>query len=114
MKKLLAFACLVLLGSLAFCDKDEVREVTITVASEMGTVHDGESGMDLPTLVGKIGASDRWESIGAIEGFVFEAGYECRLLAAVIEVREPAMGASSIRYKMLQLLSKEKKDSEGL
>ena len=114
MKKLWVFACLVLLGCLAFCDKDDGEVVSVTVASEMGTLHDGESGMDLPALVGKIGESDKWELIGSVEGFVFEAGYECRLLAAVIPVRDPAMGASSIRYKMLQLLSREKKDSEGL
>lgn len=86
----------------------------MTVASKMGMLRDGESGMDIPVLLGKIGKSEKWELIGSIDGFEFEEGYECVLTVAIIPVKNPPVGGSGLRYKMLRLLSKTEKDSEGL
>ncbi len=114
MKRVFALTLCLLLFSFFSCDKDGGEIVSMIIASEKGIMHDGESGLDIPTLVGKVGKSDKWEVVGSIEGFDFEEGYECRLLVAVIPVKNPPAGGSSARYKMMQLLSKEKKDSEGL
>ncbi len=114
MKRVFALTLCLLLFSFFSCDKDGGEIVSMIIASEKGIMHDGESGLDIPTLVGKVGKSDKWEVVGSIEGFDFEEGYECRLLVAVIPVKNPPAGGSGLRYKMLRLLSKTEKDSEGL
>lgn len=116
MKRFVIFlAGLCLACGLSSCDKDDDAQVVrMTIASQLKPMHDGESGLDLPAMVGKVGDSDRWEFVAPIEGFVFEAGYECRLLVSVTPVRNPPAGAPDVRLALVRLLSKEKRDSEGL
>lgn len=114
MKRVFALTLCLLLFSFFSCDKDGGEIVSMIIASEKGIMHDGESGLDIPVLLGKIGKSEKWELIGSIDGFEFEEGYECVLTVAIIPVKNPPAGGSGLRYKMLRLLSKTEKDSEGL
>lgn len=59
MKRVFALTLCLLLFSFFSCDKDDGEVVSMTVASKMGMLRDGESGLDIPTLVGKVGKSDK-------------------------------------------------------
>lgn len=120
---LISAACLSFLVS---CDKDNPggREVTghkeyvLTIASEQlpGILSDAEySGLNYVYAV-KRDQSDKWESYTpGIKGFEFEEGYECRVRISETSYLDRNMGQPAwTEYEMMELLSKEKKASEGL
>lgn len=43
-----------------------------------------------------------------IEGFEYEKGYQYQIKVAVSKVENPPMDASSLNYKLIEVLSKEK------
>ena len=59
--------------------------------------------------------SGKWESLGAIDGFEFEKGYEYKIKMSETNYLDYSMGQSAwTEYKLLEIISKENKDSEGL
>lgn len=115
MKRLFALMLCLLLSSFFSCDKNDGEVVLMTVASKKGIVSDPVSTLPREVFLVKEKGEVEWSYFyDEIEGFKFEEGYECRLLVAVISISHPMMDASSAHYKMVQLLSKTEKDSEGL
>lgn len=119
MKKfLIAVAGLLLVVTASSCKDDEQydRIETMTVASKTKTVYNPVSGLPFQSVCVKIEGEPGWCALydDKIEGFVFEEGYECVVRVGVILIPDPPMDASDLRYKLLKVLSRVKKDSEGL
>ena len=96
---LAAFAC-------TACDKDDEYEIREwTVASQLGIAH-GASTLQ-PVLLVKANDDTSWRAVyQGIEGFDFEAGYEYRLRIKAEQLPDPPQDGSSIRYTLLEQISK--------
>lgn len=121
MRKILKFLLLllILVTSLWSCSEDEVKICTIKVASEMRimNVHP-RGGFYLEScIMGKskdLFNNDEWYPFpgNGIAGFEFVEGYECILLVKVYV--DKSTQDSGPEYKLYKVISKEKKNSEGL
>lgn len=100
---------------LAGCKKDDGYQGTFvwTVASEMRMAN-GFGGI-FPSFVTKESKGGDWRKyVGYIEGFDYESGYEYVIAVKVYEIKDPPMDGDRVRYVLKKVISKEKKDSEGL
>lgn len=92
--------------ALTACDKEDdysVREWT--VASQLGISH-GYFALQ-PVLLVKANDDTSWRALyEGIEGFDFQPGYEYRLRIKARQLSDPPQDASSIRYSLLELISK--------
>lgn len=92
--------------ALTACNKEDdysVREWT--VASQLGISH-GYLALQ-PVLLVKANDDTSWRALyEAIEGFDFQPGYEYRLRIKARQLSDPPQDASSIRYSLLELISK--------
>ncbi len=53
-----------------------------------------------------------WQNFySQIEGFTYEKGYEYQLLVKETKIAHPPADASSVRYTLIKLLSKQKKEN---
>lgn len=107
------------------CDKEDeegrkitdYKEYVLTVASEMkpGVMSsDGYNYLNDVYPVKKENTED-WEAMGYIDGFEFEKGYEYKIKISETSYLDYRMGQPAwTEYDLLDVLSKEKKDSEGL
>ncbi len=92
------------------------QEYELTVASKqvLGVVF--SSGKDYFTKVYAVKNSERdWEPLASIQGFNYEEGYEYRIKISETSYLDYRKGDPSwTEYKLLEVISKEKHDSEGL
>lgn len=108
------------------CDNDDekgrkitdYKEYVLTIASKKipGTLWSADGSNYLSDVYAvKKEQSDKWESLGAIDGFEFEKGYEYKIKMSETNYQDDSMGESTwTEYKLLEIISKEKKDSEEL
>lgn len=102
------YLLLLLLSAFAFtaCDKDDdytVREWTI--ASQLGIAHGAHTLQ--PVLLVKTGDDISWRAVySGIEGFDYEPGYEYRLRIKAEQLANPPQDGSSVRYTLLEQISK--------
>ncbi len=107
------------------CDKEneegrkitDYKEYVLTVASEMkpGVMwSDGYNYLKEVYPVKKEN-TEEWEALGYIDGFEFEKGYEYKIRISETSYLDHSMGQPAwTEYDLLEVLSKEKKDSEDL
>lgn len=85
-------------------------EEELLIASEDAARHIGHYWIQTPSM-----APGTWQILGSpIEGFDYIAGYEYRVRVRISCDYSPRAGAWSIAYTLLEQLSCERKDSEGL
>lgn len=59
--------------------------------------------------------STEWEALGSIDGFEYESGYEYQIRISETSYLDYTMGEPAwTEHKLLQVISKDKKDPEGL
>lgn len=93
------------------------QEYTLTVASKTlrGAVSLGGSNVPADVLAVKKENSQIWEPFYGLQNFTYESGYEYRIRISETSYLNYSMGEPAwTEYTFLQLLSKEKKESEGL
>ncbi|MCD8071900.1 MAG: DUF4377 domain-containing protein [Alistipes sp.] len=83
-----------------------------TVASEMVDCHG--VGRQKCLLVKPAGETLWQFHYGGIEGFDYEPGFEYVVSVGRQQVLDPPMDASSVRYVLRKVISKQRKDSEGI
>jgi hypothetical protein len=93
--------------------KDWKEEVTLVVSSEVGTVYDMDGEPSEGIKYREEGKSEWnpayfWE----IEGFNYVKGFEYWLKVEKTHLANPPQDASSIRYKLLEVISEENKIAE--
>lgn len=95
----------------------DYKEYVLTVASEMkpGVIwSEGRDYLKEVYPVKKENTED-WEAMGYIDGFEFEKGYEYKIKISETSYLDYSMGQPAwTEHELLDVLSKEKKDSEGL
>lgn len=94
----------------------DYKEIVLTVASKKvpGILGDGHSHLTEVYAV-KEEPSDEWSAFGYIDGFEFEPGYEYRIRISRTSYLDYSMGQPAWdEQKLLEVISKDKKDSEGL
>ena len=107
------------------CDKEDeegrkitdYKEYVLTVASEMkpGVMWSEGSNYLKEVYPVKKENTENWEALGYIDGFEFEKGYEYKIKISETSYLDHSMGQPAwTEYDLLDVLSKEKKDSEGL
>lgn len=88
------------------------EEMTLIVASETRT---GHGVAPMTCLLIKSVPQEKWRYMySRIEGFVYEPGYEYRIVVLRSERDQKPQDASAYTYKLIRILSKEKKVSEGM
>lgn len=88
---------------------DKEKEYILTVASERYMLSDG-----YPCFIVKFDKSEKWTIIGKmITGFDYEPGHEYVLKVKEKIVKNPPVDYQGA-YTVLELISKEKKNSENL
>lgn len=99
-----------MLSLLAACSRPGTE--LLTVASETRTC----SGVGKwECMLVRHGDAGQWEYFyGNIAGFDYEPGYEYVLRVKKEEVKNPPQDASSVKYTLVKVLSKEKVDSQNL
>lgn len=109
----LFFMTFLSLGFIACDDDDEHnKEMVLTIASEK-LIYTGGEGFS--PYWAKERGEDKWHSFQGIEGFEHEEGYECELRVWREKWHDgEIMDAGIYRYRVLETLSKVKKDSEGI
>lgn len=93
------------------------EEYTLTVASKKLLGVDFSCGSDVVTEVYAVkkADADEWEPFTYIQDFDYEPGYEYTLRISETDYVDYRRGDPAwTEYKLLEVLSKEKKDSEGL
>ena len=92
--------------ALGACDKNDdytVREWT--VAFQLGISHGFHTLQ--PVLLVKANDDTSWRAVyEGIEGFDYEPGYEYKLRIKAKQLADPPQDASSVRYSLLELISK--------
>lgn len=107
------------------CDKDneEERKVTdykeyvLILASEMKPGVMWAEGADFLKELYPVKKenSEEWETLSYIDGFEFEKGYEYKIKISETSYLDYRMGQPAwTEYDLLEVISKEKKNSEGL
>ena len=119
-------AALLLASTLLFsaCNKEEEwpkilgqEEYELTVASQKlpGVVTSCGNSSKAEVFAVKEGNDTEWNDLAAISGFDYEAGNEYRIRIQETHYLDERMGEPAwTTYELLKVLSKEKKDSEGL
>lgn len=93
------------------------EEYVLTVASEKvrGLTFSGGSNFVTEVYAIKREDSDEWEAFGHIDGFSYESGYEYQIRISQTDYLDYRMGEPAwSEYSLLEVLSKEKKNTEGL
>lgn len=120
MKRKLILACLALFAavSLGSCDKDEPRTLRLTVASERTVVTEPTGNVQIPTYLVIYPGESQWRHFGGspIEGFDdrYRTGYEYVIDVETITVKNPPQDAPNVEYRLIRIVSQEKKHSAGL
>lgn len=105
----LLFLVLIILAS---CSSNRSNSETLIIASQQG---DCIGVVPQKCLWVKKDAAQNWEFFyTTIDGFDYEPGYEYTIEVEKENVENPPADASSIKYKLVKVVSKEQKQSEGL
>lgn len=108
MYKLLLFLFIIL----ASCSNNNHNNETLIIASKQG---DCVGVAPQKCLLIKASSSQNWEYFyGSIDGFNYEPGYEYTIEIGKENIDNPPADGSSIKYKLVKVISKEEKQSEGL
>lgn len=95
----------------------DYKEYALTIASEKipGIIwSDGFNYLSDVYAVKKENAQE-WESLGFIDGFEFEKGYEYKIKISETSYLDYRMGQPAwTEYSLLEIISKDKKDSESI
>lgn len=95
----------------------DYKEYVLTVASEMKPGVIWSEGRDYLKEVYPVKKenAEEWEALGYIDGFEFEKGYEYKIKISETSYLDYSMGQPAwAEYDLLDIIYKEKKDSEGL
>lgn len=94
--------------------KDWTEVVTMVVSSEIGTVY-GMEGIPSEGMMVKEEGKKDWNPkyFCEIDGFEYVRGFEYRLKVEKTHLVNPPQDASSVRYKLLEVLSEEFRLGEG-
>lgn len=126
MNKLLTifFAIVVLTATSCSNDDDlggrkviDYKEYTLTIASKKlhGVVISCGNSTLTDVYAVKNESQSKWQPIGYIAKFDYEQGYEYRIRITATSYLDPNMGEPAwTEYELLEVLSKERKDSEDL
>lgn len=117
--------CLMAIGLTACLDDDndekakvtDYREYELTVASKelLGMVFSGGNNYFSMVYAVKKEGAQAWEPFSAIQDFSYEEGYEYHIKISETWYLDYRMGDPAwVEYKLLEVLSKEKGESEGL
>lgn len=93
------------------------EEYTVTVASTklQGVLSSCGSSFLSDVYAVKKEDSQEWEQLSGVQDFDYEVGYEYKILISETNFLDYNMGEPAwTEYKLLKVLSKEKKDSEEL
>lgn len=93
------------------------EEYVLTVASEkiQGLTFNGGNNYVTDVYAVKRDHADQWEAFGYIDGFTYEQGYEYQIRISQTDYLDYSMGNPAwSEYALLEVVSKEKKNSEGL
>lgn len=93
------------------------EEYTVTVASTklQGVLSSCGSSFLSDVYAVKKEDSKEWEQLSGVQDFDYEVGYEYKILISETNFLDYNMGEPAwTEYKLLKVLSKEKKDSEEL
>lgn len=113
----MTYKYLIILFTLLFtsCNKEDFMIETITIASEKAIGIDPSGLSKREYFLIKQKASAKWEYLSQnIQGFEYERGYEYTLKVKVQTIKKPKEDQYSESYILLEVLSKEKKQSENL
>ena len=119
------FMLFLCIATLTGCDNDEkgerkvigYEEYVLTVASAKvpGIVTSCGNNQLTDVYAVKKEASTEWEAFQAIIDFTYEPGYEYRIRISETNYLDHNMGEPAwTEYKLLDVISKEEKDSENL
>lgn len=94
--------------------KDWTEVVTMVVSSEIGTVY-GMEGVPSEGMKIKEEGKKDWNPayFSEIEGFEYVRGFEYHLKVEKTHLVDPPQDASSVKYKLIEILSEEFKLGEG-
>ena len=119
----LLLAVLFLLTTSFSCNKSnpdkttdtDIEIITLYVNSELGVYNDGESGLQLDAMMVREDEDAEWSirTLNSIAGFEYCRGFEYELKVEKSHIENPAEGAASIEYKLVEILSEEFKLGEG-
>ena len=119
----LLLAVLFLLTTSFSCNKSnpdkttdtDIEIITLYVNSELGVYNDGESGLQLDAMMVREDEDAEWSirTLNSIAGFEYCRGFEYELKVEKSHIENPAEGAASIEYKLVEVLSEEFKLGEG-
>ncbi|MBR4300170.1 MAG: DUF4377 domain-containing protein, partial [Bacteroidales bacterium] len=119
----LLLAVLFLLTTSFSCNKSnpdkttdtDIKIITLYVNSELGVYNDGESGLQLDAMMVREDEDAEWSirTLNSIAGFEYCRGFEYELKVEKSHIENPAEGAASIEYKLVEILSEEFKLGEG-
>lgn len=124
MKRLFLLLIVTFVGATSFsCDKPDpdkttdtdIEIITLYVNSELGVYNDGESGLQMDAMMVREDDDAEWSirALNSIVGFEYCRGFEYELKVEKSYIENPAEGASSIAYKLVEVLSEEFKLGEG-
>ncbi len=124
MKHIFLLLTVALVGATSFsCDKPnpdkttdtDIEIITLYVNSELGVYNDGESGLQMDAMMVREDEDAEWNirTLNSIVGFEYCRGFEYELKVEKSHIENPAEGASSIAYKLIEVLSEEFKLGEG-
>lgn len=108
------FLFLITIFLLVSCNQNnETNELTLIVASKRIDCI-GEGTLKC-FLIKRNENLQNWEYLyPPIHGFTYETGYEYKIVIEEEEIENPPADASSIKYTLLEVISKAKKDSKNL
>lgn len=97
-------------------DKDKTETVLMTIGAEMtkGTPY-WPGDVELDCMLVKEEKEEKWKMflLGTIQGFQYEEGYEYVLKVKKTTLANPPMDGGSIRYELISVESKTKKEKTG-
>lgn len=97
------------------CDNDDQEIIRFSVASERIYVNEPVSSIPTLSLLVRYPGETRWRHFSeTIEGFSYELGCEYIIDVEVIPVKDPPMDASAEKYRLKEIVSQVKIQSEGL
>ncbi|MFV0588038.1 DUF4377 domain-containing protein [Bacteroides reticulotermitis] len=105
--------CIILLLMVSSCDKDETEgTLTLTVASEtvLKAIVPNQEESEHMVITGD-SRQTIYLPIGSIENFVYEKGFEYKLLVRKRNLKNPPQDSGSAIYTLIEILSKEKKNT---
>lgn len=126
MNKILAILFSFVFIAITSCSSDDepdsrkvtdYKEYTLTVASKKlpGVVTTCGNSTLTDVYAVKNESQSKWQPLGSISKFDYEPGYEYQIRVSATSYLDQTMGEPAwIEYELLEILSKERKDSENL